>query len=142
MAGLEEGKTIPPVGRNLDSESISNCDKCNQPVRPEDDTALIGAVAFNDSILSRSRHFLSTEICQGSPSRAQYIDGQPRDKRGYPYDERYEPLVRAAYELNRAFYTEDKTLSQEALLFLRNNIGRGMLLIWKEDKKEPKFRNE
>lgn len=38
-------------------------------------------------------------VCEGSPSRAQYIEGQPRDPRGslYPYDETIEAQRRAAY---------------------------------------------
>ena len=47
---------------------------------------------------SRPRHLLPTEFCEGSPSRVQYLEGQPRDSRPeYPYNEAWEARVRDAY---------------------------------------------
>ncbi|MDO8435635.1 MAG: hypothetical protein Q7S89_03090 [bacterium] len=46
------------------------------------------------------RHLLPVagEIpCAGSPSRAQYLPGQPRDTRGYGYHDEMEASFRAAF---------------------------------------------
>lgn len=77
-----------------------NCDKCNQPVDPSNDATAVVAEAFNEPLLlfiNGARHFLPTDSCPGSPSRAQYIEGQPRDTRGYPYDQTIESAMRRAY---------------------------------------------
>lgn len=84
------------------------CDKCGQPVPVQHDMcAVIAATGVPGPemipALWYSRHFLlvlgpdGTVLCEGSPSRAQYIAGQPRDTRGYPYDARAEALYRAAW---------------------------------------------
>lgn len=84
------------------------CDKCHRWVPPENDMALVMAatgIPGSEWIpaIWHSRHFLpvleddGTVLCEGSPSRAQYIEGQPRDTRGYRYDERLEPLYRSAW---------------------------------------------
>ena len=76
------------------------CDKCGKEVPPENDATIIEAYAFNSplTILAcQSRHFLATEDCEGSPSRAQYIQGQPRDERGYAYVKQHEAKWRAGY---------------------------------------------
>lgn len=84
--------------------SNANCDKCGKPVDPKND-----AVALEmrlDSLTERERwslvfatprHLLPTEDCVGSQSRAQYLEGQPRDTRGYPYLPELEAEVREAY---------------------------------------------
>ena len=74
-----------------------HCDKCGQEVEPGNDASVIAAKAmamasgekwFLTSIVTKnSRHFLPVkdgtgkEICPGSPSRFQYLEGQPRDPR-------------------------------------------------------------
>lgn len=50
-----------------------------------------------------SRHLLPVVeggrvLCEGSPSRAQYLEGQPRDPRGYEYKVEDEVLSRAAFK--------------------------------------------
>lgn len=76
-----------------------NCDKCGLPVDPHEDAVQIdlrlGASAY--LIMARPRHLLATEHCEGSPSRAQYLEGQPRDTRGYRYDPAAEAAIRAVY---------------------------------------------
>lgn len=80
------------------------CDKCGRVVERNNDAVIIdGEVnGFTLAHLMSSRHFLPViedgkVVCPGSPSRAQYIEGQPRDSRDYSYDPRAEPLYRAAY---------------------------------------------
>ena len=47
---------------------------------------------------SRTRHLLPVGNCPGSPYTAQYLEGQPRDKRGYLYFKEHEVIVRAAHK--------------------------------------------
>lgn len=77
----------------------TDCDKCGLPVADKDNAVLIDKALTDDwtLIFSQPRHLLPTENCPGSPSRAQYIEGQPRDTRGYTYDERLEQPIRDAY---------------------------------------------
>lgn len=45
------------------------------------------------------------QICEGSPSRAQYIEGQPRDSRApYAYRPEWEQRYRDAYAKAQADY--------------------------------------
>lgn len=78
------------------------CDKCGQEVPWENDATIVESF-FQDKpcfiMFYGARHFLPTEGCEGSPSRAQYIEGQPRDTRGYPYDPMRERGWRKAYSL-------------------------------------------
>lgn len=101
---------------------MSRYDKCRQEINPEhNDLSLVIAIAeaikqgvslesdmthaaiTNYRLGYYSRHFLpvcdtaGNVLCEGSPSRAQYIEGQPRDTRGYAYVEASEPIFRAAY---------------------------------------------
>ena len=79
---------------------MTQCDKCHQVVPPENDATIIESVAYNNTVLSffvSTRHFLPVEGCEGSPSRAQYIQGQPRDSRGYKYYPEFEVVWRVAY---------------------------------------------
>src|SRR5260370_13871144 len=82
-------------------------DKCGKPVPSWNDAA---RVAFQVShrlelLKAKTRHFLPVEGCEGSPSRAQYIEGQPCDGRpGASYDESEEAVWRAAYERLRELY--------------------------------------
>ena len=88
-------------------ETTELCDKCGKPVPRENNTAYILYLAFEDpraALFGPPRHFLPVVeegelVCEGSPSRAQYIEGQPRDRRGYPYDESVEPFFREGYHL-------------------------------------------
>jgi hypothetical protein len=78
------------------------CDKCGLPVAPEDDAVALDielGIGGWWLIGCHPRHLFPNDHCPGSPSRAQYLPGQPRDARPeYAYDERSEPLVRAAWE--------------------------------------------
>lgn len=77
-----------------------NCDKCGKPVDNDNDAVLIDLILTSNPMLigARPRHFLPTEDCVGSPSRAQYIEGQPLDDRGYGYYPEYENRIRDAYK--------------------------------------------
>jgi len=78
---------------------MGRCNKCGQEVPMANDATVIEAIAFDTPVLilfSVSRHFLPVEGCEGSPSRAQYIEGQPRDIRGYPYEADQESMWRHA----------------------------------------------
>jgi hypothetical protein len=82
------------------------CDKCNTEVKSNNDATILDAIINNnpESILfNHARHLLPVVengviICEGSPSRAQYIEGQKRDTRGYKYYPEYESVVREAYK--------------------------------------------
>ena len=96
------------------------CDKCGGAVAPTDDAVLLDAICqgkdlddpwiVNLRLNYSGRHLLPHIVngemcCVGSPSRAQYLPGQPRDTRGQ-YHTETEPIIRAAFaELQRAFST-------------------------------------
>lgn len=90
-------------------ESRGMCDKCNRSVEVNDDAGVIDAIfhRFSSLTYNNVRHFLPVEengeqICEGSPSRAQYIEGHPRDTRGYGYFKEDEEAWRAAYKAAQA----------------------------------------
>ncbi len=82
-----------------------NCDKCKTEVTFDNDATFVGANYENNGMVILAfgaRHFLPVYkdgklVCEGSPSRAQYIEGQPRDKRGYEYVKENEQKWRDAY---------------------------------------------
>lgn len=81
-------------------EVHDRCDKCGEPVPITNDAVALDRIITGSPLLlfSQPRHLLPTDTCEGSPSRAQYIKGQPRDPRPeYPYQERLELIVRIAY---------------------------------------------
>lgn len=89
------------------------CDKCGELVPPENNALSLDMILNAKSlglVFMGARHLLPTENCPGSPSRAQYLEGQPRDTRPeYPYIEGAEPIVRAAYrELQLAVQRSSK----------------------------------
>jgi hypothetical protein len=75
------------------------CDKCGKPVPPENDAANLDVtLGYVAAIFAQPRHLLPTDDCEGSPSRAQYIEGQPKDTRSqYPYENYWEKRIRRAY---------------------------------------------
>lgn len=82
------------------------CDKCGLEVQASNDATVVQALAYNEPahcLFYGARHFLpvldanGNVLCEGSPSRAQYIEGQPRDTRGYAYDETQEARWRNAW---------------------------------------------
>jgi hypothetical protein len=84
--------------------SDGNCNKCDFPVGLENNAVAIDLLITQDPVLvfAYSRHLLPVVmdgemICEGSPSRAQYLPGQPRDTRGYGYYSDEEVKVNAAY---------------------------------------------
>lgn len=80
---------------------MSTCDKCGQDVPLANDATMIEAIMTGQPMIIlayAARHFLPTADCEGSPSRAQYIKGQPRDTRGYSYDPEMESKWREVYE--------------------------------------------
>ncbi|HEX9008177.1 MAG TPA: hypothetical protein VF837_02875 [Patescibacteria group bacterium] len=88
------------------SNTLPICDKCGQPVEPDNDAYLLEDIINVAFPLSRPglsgphRHLLPVGQCQGSPSRAQYLEGQPRDTRpGMRYYKEYERETRNAYQL-------------------------------------------
>ena len=86
------------------------CEKCGKDVPTNNNAVFLDAIRqgsdINDTWVRSTltlhyggRHFLPVDGCQGSPSRAQYIEGQPKDSRGaYPYQSRLEKTYRDAYE--------------------------------------------
>ena len=85
---------------------MSQCDKCKTDVPVNNDASIFDAILTGNPIFAfaMSRHLLPVfdgdeMVCSGSPSRAQYIEGQPRDPRGeYVYHEELEPERREAFE--------------------------------------------
>lgn len=81
------------------------CDKCSRVVWDANNAVLVDAEVQGFTVLhltAQSRHFLPVyrhgrRVCSGSPSRAQYIEGQPRDTRGYTYRKEDERVWRRAY---------------------------------------------
>lgn len=91
-----------------------NCDKCGFPVHKSNDATWVESFAFSNPFVilaGGARHFLPEGLCPGSPSRAQYIEGQPRDPR-YPYDVQHE----AAWRLGYARVQEECNKPQEGEL--------------------------
>lgn len=78
---------------------LPKCDKCGQPVPPVNDARIIQWIKSGRKgyLLVMARHFLPVPGCEGSPSRAQYIKGQPKSER-YPYDQAQESGWRKAYK--------------------------------------------
>jgi hypothetical protein len=80
------------------------CDKCGSCVPEHNDAGVIDAMYRGiPAYMNVSRHFLPVVkngvlICEGSPSRAQYIEGQPRDTRGCGYKQDKEQPWRDAYQ--------------------------------------------
>jgi hypothetical protein len=82
-----------------------NCDKCNRPVSVRNDATVYDAIRYCNptvALYAVARHLLPVfengeRVCDGSPSRAQYLEGQPRDFRGYPYKQELEAPSRDAY---------------------------------------------
>lgn len=76
------------------------CDKCGKPVRPHNNlyhfALATGELRGIGVLLCQNRHLLPEGDCLGSPSRAQYLEGQPRDARGYEYDPARETTYREA----------------------------------------------
>ena len=78
------------------------CDKCPEIVPLENSTMLLEEQMGNPQAANygHDRHLFAVEgpvPCEGSPSRAQYIEGQPRDQRGYDYYADLEVSFRGAY---------------------------------------------
>ncbi len=83
------------------------CFKCHREVAIENDAGHLGYLVFGEATGSqcgsRTIHFLpviedSVVVCIGSPYRAQYIEGQPRDNGGYWYFKSHEASIRAAHQ--------------------------------------------
>lgn len=82
------------------------CDKCGLEVPYHNDATIVDAKVYGDPsrvLFHLARHFMpvtdenGNAVCEGSPSRAQYIEGQPRDNRGYPYIKERENAWRSAW---------------------------------------------
>ena len=93
------------------------CDKCGRPVPHGNNAAVLDYLVGNFTALSSlPRHLLPViengkVICEGNPSRAQYLPGQPRDKR-YPYNPKREVAYREAYtEIQREAFALNALLN-------------------------------
>lgn len=76
------------------------CDKCGLPVEHGNDAVALDVILgiSHGWGAARPRHLIATENCPGSPSRAQYLEGQPLDPRPqYPLAESEIERVRGAY---------------------------------------------
>lgn len=81
------------------------CDKCGQLVPEHNDIRALEAIRRSDEVFwfMKARHCLpvvreGVTLCPGSPSRAQYLEGQPRDRRSqYPYIPEDEQPYREAW---------------------------------------------
>lgn len=101
---VREGKRNPNV-----------CDKCGRAVPENNDARYFDHYLMGggiDILFGIPRHLLplvedGVVVCEGSPSRAQYLEGQPRDPR---VSYRYKPELEARY---REVYAEMQKTSQE-----------------------------
>lgn len=80
------------------------CDKCGEEVAADNNAVNLEAIRTNGNdlflIFAQPRHLIATDNCPGSPSRAQYLEGQPKDERTqWAYDEKYEESYREAYKI-------------------------------------------
>jgi hypothetical protein len=103
------------VPRTLPKRKYANCycDKCGRPVPASNDAVLLQVLLSKDPdaalwmLFTQPRHLLpvvenGVTVCEGSPSRAQYLPGQPRDKRGYRYIPEGEAKYRSAFRKMQA----------------------------------------
>lgn len=76
------------------------CDKCGKTTVPWNNVYTLlresGDLQGFAVLLAPNRHLLPEGDCPGSPSRAQYLKGQPHDPR-YPYAQELEDRFRPAY---------------------------------------------
>lgn len=82
------------------------CDKCGTAVPIQNDVSYLRFILTGNPnhLLMLSRHLLpvvqnDVTMCEGSPSLAQYLKGQPRDTRGYPFNVSQIERIRAAYAI-------------------------------------------
>lgn len=88
---------------------MSQCDKCGRVVPSSNDVVYFDSMLdfmhghAPVSLFGQSRHLLPVKegeevVCIGSPSRAQYLEGQPRDPRSeWAYKPEREALYRKAW---------------------------------------------
>lgn len=85
----------------------SKCYKCGRECPPDNDASIFDAILLDEPLAvlySHACHLLpvyaenGVQLCIGSPSRAQYIEGQARDQRPeYAYKNEQEEPHRVAY---------------------------------------------
>ncbi len=81
------------------------CDKCGEEVGPKNDAVNLDFILKQNIALigAQSRHLLPVRdakgnlLCEGSPSRAQYIMEVAHDTRGYMYIPELAPKFQDAY---------------------------------------------
>lgn len=66
--------------------AVAACHKCHCMVAPANNAVFLEIIRQNTMILGVARHLFPVVvngdlICEGSPSRVQYLEGQPRDTR-------------------------------------------------------------
>lgn len=102
------------------------CDKCSGPVEDTNNALFLDCLLPEnaDAIFAphfhQPRHLLPTThtdangnvvVCPGSPSRAQYLEGQPRDEKS-PYNPARESLYRHAFQRLKSGETFSPTLGE------------------------------
>lgn len=108
MATAASGKKGKGAGGKTDTRPMGAesklriCDQCSQPVEPGNSARRLDVLMSKGSAWgNKDRHLLPVKgknHCDGSPSRAQYLPGQPRDRRnGATYFERNERPYREAH---------------------------------------------
>ncbi len=79
------------------------CRKCGGIVPKHDNVSVFDCIRKGELRTEDFCHLLpvitddGTVICEGSPSRTQYLDGQPRDHRAIRQGYRYDPSNEAVY---------------------------------------------
>jgi hypothetical protein len=99
---------------------MSTCDKCKTNVPANNDAGVFDTILTANPffMLMVSRHLLPVfdgekMICSGSPSRGQYMEGQPRDqRRPYAYRPELELEYRHVYELVQQVADSEPLLSE------------------------------
>lgn len=111
---------LPPLGGN---ENL--CDKCRLRVDPWNDVALLEAVlrhlrGRSSRIISlflfgaAARHIMpivvgGLQLCEGSPSRAQYLGGTRDPRSDYPLSEELQEIYQHAFRLLLNHYNKSPT---------------------------------
>ena len=99
------------------------CDKCSGEVLPHQDARHLEAVASGKGmivLMTRARHLFPVTkgnkvICEGSPSRAQYLPGQARDMRGvYAFNPKRQAYWRRAYKKLQKQYSNKSTVKAKS----------------------------
>jgi len=89
---------------------LSLCNKCGNKVEPGNSAVELmwraGLFTWIEYLLVQQRHLLRSDTCEGSPSLAQYLEGQPLDTRIFSNGDPMYPIVEERVETIRFAYRD------------------------------------